>query len=824
MPTPVYSEHAREALQVIEHTLHHLDLKRFDASWSQRDLERFERNLDWFKRTYRHDREKADEAWDLLIGPLLTLIEAAGDGSDELEQHRDDLIALSEDYLGTHHNRDGFTGIDDREDNPSKAILNRRRAILHDVLRKALELAPPSIDREFVRVALGPIIEQIVNPPKPAKQPKAKVEKPLKDGQLGNVVAVKVLTGSEGFKGDELFAQLSGSEWQKHDGINSILVPAKPFGFSGSDRQVVVVDLSGLPQRTDSTHKLQAFDLVSGIPIAQDDTAKELVKRLRSRWEGGTSPIDQDELLASIGTVEDIIARGWDASKTLWEQNAFEQRSEKADRRLLEAFIELQNLQLRRGLSGGLPAVHMDTDLETGFKFLTEYSLEVATANRDFTDADLAANRLFFTARNLYGEAAASKQIAHHAFFTQTKFVDKLQEAIERVEDWGDDPLQFFYTTAFDAWKAEKDAEELARQLRRMDDLARREAYEAAEAARLAKPEEAAFDGLFNSAAYNPWTGFLYKGAYKVLGGDPKTSGSTNWFNKFRNAEFTIGASRNDTPFVLGKFIEAARQLRALGAEVTNAPDPKPNAYRMVKFNVPGQFDKQGKPVTGTVKAKPNETMFYLFDYLRLWNQMDPPSPAETEPTAASSTMNDPERESNPYHLHLSREENPARERVAGGRELIGEKVTVYRNLHLDTFSVRLGTKVVLHSDYVKLRNAKFVVQAGGRDTVRRTGAKLVHAYIGGILEDFAEEGEAPAAPTLPHPVGYNPYKDDTFVARDTGEAAFTASEVELLGTRAYAKGLNGRVENPARSGVSGLGLLTGAVLGAFVMHRVAKR
>jgi hypothetical protein len=186
--------------------------------------------------------------------------------------------------------------------------------------------------------------------------------------------------------------------------------------------------------------------------------------------------------------------------------------------------------------------------------------------------------------------------------------------------------------------------------------------------------------------------------------------------------------------------------------------------------------------------------------------------------------MNDPERESNPYHLHLSREENPARERVAGGRELIGEKVTVYRNLHLDTFSVRLGTKVVLHSDYVKLRNAKFVVQAGGRDTVRRTGAKLVHAYIGGILEDFAEEGEAPAAPTLPHPVGYNPYKDDTFVARDTGEAAFTASEVELLGTRAYAKGLNGRVENPARSGVSGLGLLTGAVLGAFVMHRVAKR
>ena len=173
--------------------------------------------------------------------------------------------------------------------------------------------------------------------------------------------------------------------------------------------------------------------------------------------------------------------------------------------------------------------------------------------------------------------------------------------------------------------------------------------------------------------------------------------------------------------------------------------------------------------------------------------------------------------------LHLSREENPARERVIGGRELIGEKVTVYRNLHLDTFSVRLGTKVVLHSDWVKLRDAKFVVQAGGRDTVRRTGSKLVHAYIGGILEDFAEEGEAPSAPSLPHPIGYNPYKDDTFVARDSGEAAYTAAEVELLGTRAYASGLNGRKSNPSEGGMSWLSMLVGVALGAGA-YRLAKR
>jgi len=183
----VYASHAREALQVIEHTLHHLDLEHLNAS-SQRELERFKRNLHWFKstsglieHTYRYDREKADESWDLLIAPLMALIESAGDGSDELDEHRDDLIALSEDYLGTHHNRDGFAGQDDdREDNPSKAVINRRRAKLWAVVRSVLDNAPVGIDREFVRQALVPIVEQLANPPKPAKQPKAKPVKAAK--------------------------------------------------------------------------------------------------------------------------------------------------------------------------------------------------------------------------------------------------------------------------------------------------------------------------------------------------------------------------------------------------------------------------------------------------------------------------------------------------------------------------------------------------------------------------------------------------------------------------------------------------------------------
>jgi hypothetical protein len=827
MPTAHYIAHGLEALQVIEHTLHHLDLDHLDAT-EGRDFARFERNREWFENTFRRDREKADEAWDLLIGPLLNLIEAAGDESDELEQHRDDLIALSEDYLGTHHNRDGFAGQDDREDNPSKAILNRRRAILHDVIRKALELAPPSIDREFVRAALGPVVEQIVNPPKPAKAPKAakvkpeKAAKTLKEGEVGGEthrLVVLYPTSDIYFRKTVQAILLEPAE--EVNGYQKWILQAQPIGFYGVEGSPTTRAFS-LVKLADKSVML--VDRTSGTPIQAKANKREALEYARLTWSGALKEgYDLGSVLDRLGTAQDCLDRGREATSRLASLEKARQQTHTADALLITALVDMQRLM--RGSPSlatmKLPRVPTSVSLSEGLDFMTEWSWELTAQvvkerpNQKKGDRETMMEGLRL-AEAMYQQAKRNTQLGRGEKLDPNaeilgSFYDAVNRGQSRVEDWGDDRLKAEREpSSFNAWKRNREKEAEAERIAEAEEAAERERTKKAAAEKAARPEEQAFRKWYHSYIYEDFAAWRH-GHY---GHGPKHSGVI-WkrLKKLANASMDPGVSGfaelvrsqlhfkfGDPPVVDGDFLKAAIRLRQLDATVTDGKG-QPGNELICSFVDSGS-------TRATVKAKATEPAFYLFHFLRFWHDLDKQQP----------------RESNPYDLHLSREENPARERVSGGRELIGEKVTVYRNLHLDTFSVRLGTKVVLHSDYVKLRNAKFVVQAGGRDTVRRTGAKLVHAYIGGILEDFAEEGEAPAAPSLPHPVGYNPYKDDTFVARDSGDAAFTASEVELLGTRAYAKGLNGRVENPAHSGMSSFGLLTGAVLGAFVMHRLAKR
>jgi hypothetical protein len=814
-------------LQVIEHTLHHLDLKRFDASWSQRDLERFERNLDWFKRTYRHDRDKADEAWDLLIGPLLTLIEAAGDGSDELEEHRDDLIALSEDYLGTHHNRDGFAGQDDREDNPSKAIINRRRAILWDIIRNALEHAPPGINHAVVRAAITPLVEQLANPPKPAKAAKApkvkpeKAAKTLKEGEVGaetHRLVVLYPTSDIYFRKFVEASLLEPAE--EVNGYQKWIVQAQPIGFYGVEGSPTTRPFS-LVKLADKSVML--VDRTSGTPIQAKANKREALEYARLTWSGALGQgYDLGSVLDRLGTAQDCLDRGREATSRLSSLERARHQTHTADALLINALVDMQRLM--RGSPSlatmKLPRVPTSVSLSEGLDFMTEWSWELTAQvvkerpNQKKDDRETMMEGLR-RAEAMYQQAKRNTQLGRGEKLDPNaeilgSFYDAVNRGQSRVEDWGDDRLKAEREpSSFNAWKRNREKEAEAERIAEAEEAAERERTKKAAAEKAARPEEQAFRKWYQSYIFEDFaawrhghyghgpkhSGVIWKRLKKLANAamDPGVSG---FYELVRKLHFKFG----DPPVVDGDFLKAALLLRHLDATVTDGKG-QPGNELVCSFVASGS-------TRSTVKAKANESAFYLFHFLRFWHDLDKQQP----------------RESNPYDLHLSREDNPARERVSGGRELIGEKVTVYRNLHLDTFSVRLGTKVVLHSDYVKLRNAKFVVQAGGRDTVRRTGAKLVHAYIGGILEDFAEEGEAPAAPSLPHPVGYNPYKDDTFVARDSGDAAFTASEVELLGTRAYAKGLNGRVENPAHSGLSSIGLLTGAVLGAFVMHRLAKQ
>ena len=73
-------------------------------------------------------------------------------------------------------------------------------------------------------------------------------------------------------------------------------------------------------------------------------------------------------------------------------------------------------------------------------------------------------------------------------------------------------------------------------------------------------------------------------------------------------------------------------------------------------------------------------------------------------------------------------------------KSLIGKEVRVFYNLHLLTFSIQVKEgntwRVKAYADYVKLGNARFKAVEGGRDNVRKSGEKNVHAHVyGRILE-----------------------------------------------------------------------------------------
>ena len=95
-----------------------------------------------------------------------------------------------------------------------------------------------------------------------------------------------------------------------------------------------------------------------------------------------------------------------------------------------------------------------------------------------------------------------------------------------------------------------------------------------------------------------------------------------------------------------------------------------------------------------------------------------------------------------------------------------GKRIYVYKNLHLNLFSVRTEGKVVSHVDELILEDARFLVGKKGRERVLKEKRKNVHAGVSGF---WAEEWEARSimATYTPHKIYYNPYKTDSFVMMD---------------------------------------------------------
>jgi hypothetical protein len=113
---------------------------------------------------------------------------------------------------------------------------------------------------------------------------------------------------------------------------------------------------------------------------------------------------------------------------------------------------------------------------------------------------------------------------------------------------------------------------------------------------------------------------------------------------------------------------------------------------------------------------------------------------------------------------------------------IIGERVMVYYNLHKHTFSVQKSGLVLLHVDYIKLKDVEFRVRPGGREKVNLEKRKNVHAFVIGNVVDFCEF----PCDTLPEEtdgkvITYNPYVNKSFVVKETGEPIFNAEEINMI-------------------------------------------
>ena len=94
------------------------------------------------------------------------------------------------------------------------------------------------------------------------------------------------------------------------------------------------------------------------------------------------------------------------------------------------------------------------------------------------------------------------------------------------------------------------------------------------------------------------------------------------------------------------------------------------------------------------------------------------------------------------------------------------KRVQVYYNIRRGDYSVRQSGRVIDHVDCILLRDVRFNVAAAGRDKVRATGVKNVHATVSGytaFLTDCTNLQSILKDSNCDY-VAYNPFKYDSFV------------------------------------------------------------
>jgi len=113
---------------------------------------------------------------------------------------------------------------------------------------------------------------------------------------------------------------------------------------------------------------------------------------------------------------------------------------------------------------------------------------------------------------------------------------------------------------------------------------------------------------------------------------------------------------------------------------------------------------------------------------------------------------------------------------------VLHKPVEVYRNLHKDCWSVRQNGKVLFHTEYICLRDVKFVVQPAGREKVLREQKKNVHAFVKGyLISGKATNKLTEGIEWTEDGVTYNPYKHPHFMC---GEFEATKAAVVDMDSR----------------------------------------
>jgi len=92
----------------------------------------------------------------------------------------------------------------------------------------------------------------------------------------------------------------------------------------------------------------------------------------------------------------------------------------------------------------------------------------------------------------------------------------------------------------------------------------------------------------------------------------------------------------------------------------------------------------------------------------------------------------------------------------------VDKPIEVYKNVTRKCLSIRQGGRVVLHTDYICLKNVVYKVSQVGRERVIREQKKNVHAFTRGLIVDPQTINEAGHGPVWSN-ISYDPYVSTQF-------------------------------------------------------------